>query len=210
MAKTSAFDQHALAYDAWFTDNQAYFKAELEAIRCLFPGPGKGIEIGVGTGRFAQALDIHWGIEPSKDMYTIARDRGITIINGVAEALPIKAESFDHVLLVTTICFLDSLTQSLEEVFRILKQKGLVLIGFIEKESELGRKYQSRKKKSRYYKDATFHSVDEVLHTLRIAGFTDFKFTQTLFAEDGETAMVPKVKAGHDKGAFIVVRAQKK
>ncbi|MBW2217209.1 MAG: methyltransferase domain-containing protein [Deltaproteobacteria bacterium] len=50
---------------------------------------------------------------------------------GIAEKLPIRSETFDYALFVTTICFLDSLDQAFSEAFRILKPKGIVVIGFI-------------------------------------------------------------------------------
>ena len=81
---------------------------------------GKGIEIGVGTGRFAAPLGIESGIEPSK-MAIIAKNRGINVINAFAEHLPIKNSVFDFVLMVTTVCFLDNIENAFQEVKRILK-----------------------------------------------------------------------------------------
>ena len=68
MAKIKVFDKNAEAYDAWFEEHEAYYQLELEAIRQLMPKIGKGVEIGVGTGRFAKPLGIEMGIEPSSAM----------------------------------------------------------------------------------------------------------------------------------------------
>ncbi|UCC55219.1 MAG: class I SAM-dependent methyltransferase [Gammaproteobacteria bacterium] len=209
MANTRAFDENARAYDDWFEDHRSLYESELEAIRSLMPDTGYGIEMGVGSGRFAEPLGIRIGIEPSPVMRTLARDRGINAIGGIAEKLPLKPETFDYVLFVTTVCFLTSLSQAFGETFRILKPQGLVVIGFIEKESTLGRDYQLRKAESRFYRDASFHTAGEIIRVLKAAGFTDFSFVQTLFSDADKTGAVQAVKEGYGDGAFVVVRAKK-
>ena len=209
MAKTRAFDENARAYDAWFEAHRSLYASELAAIRTLVPEAGRGIEIGVGTGRFAEPLGIKVGIEPSPAMRAIARERGINAIDGVAEQLPIESETFDYVLFVTTLCFLESLYQAFSEAFRILKPNGAVVTGFIEKESTLGRLYQQRQADSRFYGEASFHTVTEIIRVLEYAGFGDLSFSQTLFAEKDEAEGVQRVKEGYGEGAFVVVRAIK-
>ena len=209
MAKIRAFDENARAYDDWFETHASLYTSELEAIRTLIPETGKGIEIGVGTGRFAEPLGIKVGVEPSPGMRAIARERGIDAIDGVAEELPIESETFDYVLFVTTLCFLESLHQACSETMRILKPKGAVVIGFIEKESVLGRLYQQRQADSRFYGEANFHTVTEIIHVLEHTGFGDLSFSQTLLPEKEATGDVQTVKEGYGEGAFVVVRAIK-
>jgi len=206
----TVFDQYAQAYDAWFEEHGDYYKQELEALRRLVPVEGEGVEIGVGSGRFAQPLGIKTGIEPSSAMRDIALQRGINAIDGVAEKLPLEVASFDHVLFVTTICFLDSLDKAFAEVFRILKPGGAVVIGFIEKNSALGKQYQQRKDESRFYKDARFHTIDDVLGALTSVGFGSFDIVQTLLPDDVQLQEQGTVKEGYGKGAFVVVRAIKR
>jgi len=205
----TAFDQYAGAYDAWFEEHDEYYRLELEAVRRLLPAAGSGVEIGVGSGRFAGPLGIKTGIEPSAAMREIARLRGIDVIAGVAECLPLAADSFDYAVFVTTLCFLESLDKAFAEVFRILKPGGAVIIGFIEQDSELGRQYQQRKDESRFYRDARFHTVDEVLEALGSRGFGQFAFVQTLLPGKLHSHEIGMVKEGHGEGAFVVVRAMK-
>ena len=209
MTRTRAFDENASAYDAWFEDHQCFYRSELKAVRNLLPATGSGIEIGVGTGRFAEPLGIKIGVEPSQSMRAMARERGIDAIDGVAEQLPVASDTFDYVLFVTTLCFLDSLNQAFSEAFRIVKPGGMVVIGFIEKESALGKKYQQRKAESPFYREARFHTAAEIIDTLEDTGFRDFSFVQTLFSEEGESASVQAVKKGYGEGAFVVMRATK-
>ena len=88
MARIEPFEKYPSRYEDWFEKNKFAFESELYAIREQLPKSDKGIEIGVGSGRFAAPLGIKIGIDPSKKMREIARKRGIEVINSVAENLP--------------------------------------------------------------------------------------------------------------------------
>ena len=47
------FEQYTGKYEEWFERNMFAYEAELHAVRWLLPKSGTGMEIGVGTGRFA-------------------------------------------------------------------------------------------------------------------------------------------------------------
>jgi len=52
------------------------------------------------------------GVDPASEMVAHARDRGIDVVKGVAEALPVSpADTFDTALIVTTICFVDDISR---------------------------------------------------------------------------------------------------
>ncbi len=72
MAKIEPFEKHETRYEEWFEKNIFAFESELQAIRYLLPKKGTGVEIGVGTGRFAVPLAIKIGVEPSKAMRKVA------------------------------------------------------------------------------------------------------------------------------------------
>lgn len=69
-------------------------------MRAFLPWSRLGVEIGVGSGRFAVPLDIRVGIDPSPRMLAIAAARGIEVVEGVAEDLPFSRASFDYALVV--------------------------------------------------------------------------------------------------------------
>lgn len=209
MAKSEPFDTFALEYDRWFDNHSIEYELEFRAIRQLLPDRGEGVEIGAGTGRFAQPLGIALGIEPSKAMRQIAAARGVHVIDGVAEALPLEDACYDYALLVTTVCFLDSLAPAFREVSRILKADGCVVVGFIDKESTLGKRYEDKKAQSKFYRDATFHSVHAIETALKEAGFRAFDYVQTLLPGDVEQGAGTGIKPGYGQGAFVVLRAQK-
>ena len=94
------FDPIAKEYDQWFDENKNTFLSELEAVKYFLPKQGKGVEIGVGTGRFAMEIGIKYGIEPSEAMATLAKQRGIDVIIRNAENMPYDTESFDYAIMV--------------------------------------------------------------------------------------------------------------
>jgi len=84
------FDQYWKRYDAWYDNYRFAYLSEVEAIKKVLPRKGKGLEVGVGTGRFASVLGIHYGIDPSVKMVKVAESRGIDAKIGQGEKLPYK------------------------------------------------------------------------------------------------------------------------
>ncbi len=209
MAKTEPFEVYFLEYDEWFEKNRFVYLSELAAVKRLLPKKGRGLEIGVGSGRFALPLGIKIGVEPAKRMRELAAKRGIEVIEGVAENLPFPDAQFDFALMVTTICFLNDVEKSFQEASRVLKPGGALIIGFIDKKSPIGQLYEQKKKESPFYKLATFYSVSEVLSHLTKAGFKDFRFIQTIFHNLSEIREIEPIKEGYGEGSFVVVKAIK-
>lgn len=207
MCGTSAFDEHALEYDIWYDDNKEIYRSELLALKKVVPTSKRGLEVGVGTGRFAVPLGVRIGIEPSEAMASLARGRGIEVKKGFAENLPFEDKSFDFILFVTTICFVNDILQTFREAYRVLKERGEIIIGLIDKNSDLGRKYEKMKESDKFYKKAHFHGVDEVVDLLKRASFHDFTFYQTLI--NPEANKVGEPQAGYGKGGFVVIKAIK-
>ena len=131
------------------------------------------------------------------------------MIDGVAEDLPLKDEIYDFALMVTTICFVDDLEQSFREAWRVIKPGGSLIVGFVDRESPLGKIYQKHKAKSVFYRTATFYSVDEVASCMKKAGFESLDFAQTIFHNLDEIKGIESVKEGYGEGSFVVVRARK-
>lgn len=209
MPRVESFEKNVDKYEAWFERNRAAYESELEALRAVLPKSGEGLEVGVGTGRFAASLGVSVGVDPSYAMGKLAMERGIEVRYGVGENLPCEDSSFDFILLVTTICFLDDVPAALGEAYRVLTSGGYILVGFIDRESSLGKVYEQRKQESEFYRDATFLSVNEVVHHLKQAGFRDFVFRQTIFQNPKEMKQPDPVRPGYGEGSFVVVRAKK-
>jgi SAM-dependent methyltransferase len=207
MPGANIFDLQTDQYEAWFEKNSLVYQSELQAIKTLMPGHGRSIEIGVGSGLFAGPLGIKMGIDPSRAMLDKAKARGVNTTHGVAEALPFERE-FDIVLMVTTVCFLDDIDLAFREVRRILNPGGVFLIGFVDKNSPIGRSYEEKKDRSLFYRDAVFYSVTDLQARLVSAGFKIFRFVQTLFHLLPDIKEIEPVLEGYGKGSFVVIRAE--
>jgi SAM-dependent methyltransferase len=205
----AVFDQQATAYDRWFDDHPAIYRAEVKALRRFVPTVGLGLEIGAGSGRFAVPLGVTIGVEPAGHMAALARCRGVPVCRAIGEALPCRQAQFDFALLVTVICFVPDVPTLLGETRRVLRQDGVLIIGFIDGGSELGQRYESRKAASRFYQGARFYSSPEVAALIQDAGFTELRFCQTLFgAANEDTPSIYDVRDGYGAGGFVVVSAR--
>lgn len=206
-AKIAPFEQYASRYESWFSKHRFAYESELEAVRRQLPWGKNGIEIGVGSGRFAAPLGIKLGLEPSAKMRKIAHRRGVDVVAGVAEAIPFSDSTFDFALLVTTICFVDNLQVSFAEAYRILKSGGYLIIGFIDRDSPTGQAYKRYKRNNVFYREATFYSVEEVISVLKKTGFKDLTLSQTIFKNLSDIDRIEPVKPGYGEGSFVVIKA---
>ena len=202
------FDKHYKRYDAWYDKNKFVYLSELEAIRKVLPKEGKGLEIGVGTGRFAAPLGINMGIDPSMAMIHIAEQRGVNVCWGFGENLPFFEDTFYYTAIIITICFVKNPLKVLREAYRVLVNNGKLIIGIIDKNSFLGRYYQ--KKKSIFYKEANFFGVRELAGLLEKEGFESLEYYQTIFGLPDEICSIQKPQKGFGKGDFAVITAEKR
>ena len=209
MPKTAPFEKYAEQYEDWFMKNPLAYKAELRAVKAMLPSEGQGLEIGAGTGRFAEPLGIEIGVEPSKRMREIAQKREIHVLDGVAEELPFDDHTFDFVLMVTTICFVDDIDSALRESHRVISTEGILVIGFVDRDSMMGKMYSNRRNENVFYKDATFFSVDELAGHMNRTGFIDLRFNQTIFNTLSEITSDEPVRPGYGEGSFVVIRGRK-
>jgi SAM-dependent methyltransferase len=209
MPKTVPFETYVNRYEAWFEKYPYVYAAELKAVRELVPEGGFGVEVGVGTGRFAGPLGTQLGVEPSVQMGKIARLNGIHVAGGVAEALPLGCDRFDYVLMVTTVCFLDDIDQAFRECYRVLNRNGCLIVGFVDRTSPLGQIYLTHQNENVFYRDASFYSVEEIIAAMKQTGFRDFSFQQTIFGNLSQVTPDESVKAGHGEGSFVVVQGRK-
>ncbi len=203
-----AFEKHTERYEEWFEKNRLAYLSELKGVKSLLP-QGKGIEIGVGTGRFAEPLEIEFGIDPSLSMLKVARKRKIKVIVGIGEYLPVTDNSFDFVLITTTLCFLKNVEKTLKEIKRILKKKGCIILAFIDRESFLGKVYQKKKEKNPFYKTANFYSAKEITEKLEKTGFYNPEIKQTLFSFSEKLENIDDIKDGYGEGGFVIIRMKK-
>jgi hypothetical protein len=95
-AECYPFDDLATEYDAWFDkEGSLLFFIGVKAFKSLLPSlPKPWLEIGVGSGRFAQSLGIGTGVDPSIKLIEMVRQRDITAFLGGGEQELFDEESF--------------------------------------------------------------------------------------------------------------------
>lgn len=203
------FESHTKRYDDWFDHHKALYESEVNAIRSVLPPFNRALEIGTGTGRFSIPFGITEGIEPTAAMRQIAQRRGINVTEGVGEYLPFDADTYDLVLMITTICFVDNPQKVCAEAWRVLKSGGRFVVGFVDRESFLGKKYELHRAESPFYQDAHFFSVADLSEMMTRVGFNGYTYNQTLFQDLKEIQSVEPVKTGYGQGGFVVIATQK-
>ena len=210
----SPFDGLAPEYDAWFNkEGSRIFFIEVKAFQELLPSlPKPWLEIGVGSGRFAQALGIETGIDPSYTLVKMTRKRGINAFVGRGEQRLFDEESFGTAFLIVTLCFLEAPLDVLNETNRILTPDGKIVLGLVLKESPWGQFYQQKKADGhRFYRYATFYRYDEVVKLLVQTGFVAEKIISTLFQKPEGVQHIEEPKEGYFPDAgFTIIAAGKK
>lgn len=211
MISTESFSKQAVDFDSWFDKYPALFISEVEALRDMLPsGKSNGMEIGVGTGRYADALGIREGIEPSAGMRNIALSRGIHTKEAIAERLPYKDSLFDFVLMVSRNSYFFSINETFLEVRRVLKPGGRLIIGFIEKDSLFGKLCEEQKEKHIFFHQTIICPTEKLISLLEDTGFGHFEFSQTLFRGPDLIKNFEHAIPGYGKGSFVTIKAIKK
>jgi SAM-dependent methyltransferase len=209
----SPFDDLAAEYDAWFDgEGSLIFLIEARSFREVLHSLSRPwLEIGVGSGRFAGALGIDTGIDPSEKLVEMARRRGINVFVGRGERTPFDNESFGTAFLIVTLCFLDNPLEILKEANRILVTGGKLVLGLVLKGSPWGRFYQAKKEEGhRFYKFATFYTPGQVARLMVRTGFLAEKMISTLFQKPGEVRRMEEPRNGYfEDGGFTIIVAGK-
>ena len=207
------FDPLASEYDNWFDrEGKLVFAIEVWAFRevlGLLPKPW--LEIGVGSGRFAQALGIETGVDPSIKLLEMANKRGIKVILGRGEQQLFQPRSFGTVFLIFTLCFVKSPSDILKEAYRVLMPGGKIALGLVLKESPWGKFYEQKKRQGhRFYKYAVFYRYKDVVTLLKEVGFAVEKVVSTLFQKPGNVEQMELPKKGFSPNAgFVIIVAKK-
>jgi SAM-dependent methyltransferase len=165
----------------------------------------------VGTGRFAASLGVRFGIDPARGMLALARDRGVAVCQALGERSPFRSGQFDFALLVTVDPFVPDLQGLLAEVRRVLRPGGRIIVGMIDRNSALGRMVEASKDSDPFYREAHFHSSEQMIQGLQQAGFNAIQARQTLSGAP-QGAFDPaalEIQTGCGEGAFVALCAEK-
>ena len=157
-------------YDAWYDTPRGRWIGETEyalAARLLAPQPGDSLlDVGCGTGWFTRraAADglVATGLDPNAAWLEYARahsDPALRWVEGDARALPFADASFDHVLSIAALCFIDDARQAVAEALRVTRRR--FALGWLNRSSLLYWQ-KGRHGGSGAYRGARWHTVGEV------------------------------------------------
>ncbi|MBN1280497.1 MAG: methyltransferase domain-containing protein [Candidatus Thermoplasmatota archaeon] len=96
---------------------------------------GRTHVLSIGCGPALLEAQLQWhhpemtviGLDRSKEMITQA-SHGVTLVYGDAEHLEFKDESFDAVVYVTALEFIENTQHTIQEAHRVLRKNGLLLV----------------------------------------------------------------------------------
>ena len=210
--QTSAvYHDRADEYDQWF-EGSLLFDIELAAINGLATKTSQPqLEIGVGPGRFAERLEIAFGVDPALAPLKLAKKRGVHACQAVGENLPLGDQSVATVYLLFTLCFLNDPCQVFAEINRCLQDKGHLILGMVPDSGPWGQELNLKKEKNHpFYRYARFYEIDEVQKWLAKAGLRTVEIRSSLYQPPDKVKTVELSRQGVEKGAgFVVLAAQK-
>ncbi len=207
------FDIYYRKYDDWYEKEfgKSAYELETNCLRKIIPHFNRGLEIGVGTGRFASRLNVKFGIDISFNMLKVSKERGLIVVKAKGEKLPFRDKFFDLVLIVVSICFVKDPFLVLKEANRVLADNGRIVLGLILSDSPWADYYKS-KKDHPIYKHAIFYSFYEIQVMLELSKFKIDKVLTTLFEKPQEERAISnfEIKEGfHSNGGFFCIRGLK-
>ena len=211
---TNIFNHITEEYDAWYDSEEGkpLYDSELHCVKsfiqdCLTPV----LEVGVGTGRFAQWFPGAIGIDPALNALRYARRRGVRVVQAAGEMLPFRNETFGCVFILCTLCFVQNPFAVLKEIKRVLKRDGNSVIGFINSDSSWGAHYEEKKKQNHpIYSRARFYSREDVEKVVEQSGLTISRVKSTLLQLPARPPVYEKSVDGFVEGAgFLCIEVRK-
>jgi ubiquinone/menaquinone biosynthesis C-methylase UbiE len=173
-----SFDQKAaVEYDSWYQTRLGSFVDEVEtkaAFDLFQPQAGeKVLDVGCGTGNFSIKLAQKGceviGIDISKPMLEKAAKKAdqlnLAINFKKADVLNLEFEDnhFDAVFSMAAVEFIEDLKKAIQEMKRVVKPGGKILLGTIRRDSDWGRLYQKQSQNDEsVFSDAIFREPKDL------------------------------------------------
>ena len=135
------------AYDSWFGEPRGaeLFRLEAHAVlHRLSPLQGLAVlEVGCRTGRFMKAVASEGatavGVDADPGMVRFANRHGRgEVARANAETLPFRDACFDATVAVTVLEFVNDVATSIEEIARVTRPGGRIVVGFLNPRSAWG------------------------------------------------------------------------
>jgi ubiquinone/menaquinone biosynthesis C-methylase UbiE len=222
--KTQLFDEWPEAYDRWFTTPIGSLVKKYETqliLDQLIPKPGEIIlDAGCGTGVFTIDILLSgsqvFGLDISLPMLiqAVKKLNGLPFQMILADILnlPFPGDSFDKVISVTALEFIEDAKGAVEELFRVTQEGGSIVVATLNSLSPWAERRRAKAEKGHtIFEKAIFRSPDELLHLVPFKGVakTAIHFQRE---DDPEKAVIIEhegQKKNLNTGAFVAVRWQK-
>jgi ubiquinone/menaquinone biosynthesis C-methylase UbiE len=218
------FDEWPQKYDQWFTTpvGRLIRKYESELIQdFLNPGPGEKIlDAGCGTGVFTTdilsagtrvvGLDLSWPMLCRAEEK--ARGYPFHAALGDLMSLPFKKCSFDKVLSMTALEFVQKPVEAVGELFRVTRRGGIVVVATLNRLSPWAESRMEEGKRGHpIFSKAIFRSPDQLRSLAPVKGLVR---TAVHFKKEDDPNRAIEIENqgrinGWDTGAFVAARWQK-
>jgi ubiquinone/menaquinone biosynthesis C-methylase UbiE len=216
----SFFNAISNMYDSWYETSVGSFVDHVEtklAFGLITPQAGMSIlDVGCGTGNFSVKLAREGcqvtGIDISEGMLTIAREKArkqnirIEFEKMDVYQLSFPANCFDGVISMAAFEFIKEPKRAFDEMIRVLKPGGHLLIGTIHKDSPWGEAYlEEAQKPDSIFRFADFKTMDDLLQLDRetLAGHGECLFIPPGLQEEKYNMDSEKHFSAIHRGGFI-------
>ena len=181
-------------YDDWYDTPRGRWigNCEFDLLAHLLDArPGDTLlDVGCGTGYFSRRFVREAGLnvtgcDHSPEMLRVASDKSPDVPFAVADAmcLPFADDAFDHVIAVTSLCFVADEGLALSEMVRVARQR--VVLGLLNRHSLLHR--QKGQRKDSAYTGARWHTPAEARAILNHARISEIRAASAIFLPSGNS-----------------------
>lgn len=234
MSISKGFDQYAAEYDAWFLENPNVLESEARLVASTLKDAGRILSVGCGSGLFEKIMRDEFGIvitdgvEPSAPMAEIARKRGLTVTEAIAEEFDYPEGKYDTILFNGCPSYITDLRTVIGKVYKALPKGGRIVLVDVPKESTYGILYNLAKAVGTWnhpllegtfppnpypielVKVASWRTTAEKINLLTEAGFTNQAYAQTLTTHPLYSDLRSEDPVeGYDKGDYVAITAWK-
>ncbi len=218
MEKAELFDEWPKKYDEWFTTPLGLLIKTYESELLLdFLRPKSDeiiLDAGCGTGVFTLdilSFDTHViGVDLSPPMLSRATQKTkryhFQAVLADISSLPFPENTFDKVVSVTALEFIEDGKRAMEELFRVTKKGGRMVVATLNSLSPWAKRRKAEAEKGHpLFKKAIFRSPDELLALAPVRGVIR---TAIHFQKEEELARAPELekegwRKGLKTGAFV-------
>jgi ubiquinone/menaquinone biosynthesis C-methylase UbiE len=220
--RTRTFDTWPERYDQWFKTPIGrlvkIYETEL-ILKLLKAGCGEKIlDAGCGTGVFTADIlaagSCVVGLDISEPMLSEAgrKARGYPFrrVLGDIGSLPFPDQTFDKVVSVTALGFLQDIRVGIRELFRVARKGGCVVVAMLNSRSPwaVRRRAEAKERPDSLFRQITFRSPEELEASVPVRGVIK---TAIHFQRDDDPERAKEIEsagrlAGLNTGAFMVGR----